>query len=169
MSPMVVRGHLDPEDALRLDRLTRRSVTWEMVARGPGGTGSVLAAPTRHCRIDHAAIMLSPRRFAGLRTALKRGFEAVRTCPSTVARRRLADRHGLDPPVLIARRRLADHQGLDPPALIARAEPAGPEPEVCVPAREECPGVERAGRNAYEDDGGRTVLRPSRLELVADG
>ncbi|TDD41125.1 hypothetical protein E1286_33290 [Nonomuraea terrae] len=159
MSHMVVSDHLDPEDALRLDRLTRRSATWEMVARGPGVTGSVLAALTRHCRVDHAASMLLPHRFAGLRTALKRGFEVVRTCPSTVVRRRLADRHGLDPPV-----------------LIAHAAGAGPEQEVFVPAREECPGVERAGYNPYEDDGGRTVLclsrpadRPGRLELVADG
>ncbi|MGW3009099.1 hypothetical protein ACWC9R_09700 [Streptomyces sp. NPDC001219] len=64
----------------------------------------------RHCVFDHCAVLLFPRTLAaGLRSLERRGLAPLPTVPSTVVRRRLSARHGLDPagcPVHITRLRL---------------------------------------------------------------
>ncbi|MFF8316484.1 methyltransferase [Streptomyces bobili] len=63
----------------------------------PSGTDpAVMAAMRRHCRPAHGALMVFPRTPSGLRAALtRRGYEVTSCLPSTVVRRRFAERHGL--------------------------------------------------------------------------
>jgi len=52
----------------------------------------------RNCVFDHCAVLLFPLTLtAGLRHLEQRGLAPLPTVPSTVVRRRLSERHGLDP------------------------------------------------------------------------
>ncbi|MET8864441.1 hypothetical protein ABZW11_15990 [Nonomuraea sp. NPDC004580] len=146
---------MDLEDERRLDQLIRRLETWAVFAREPGVTASVQAALQRHCRIDHAALLIFPSGLDDLRASLRmRGFEILRTCPSTVVRSRLAERYDLDLPVLIA--------------YAVRAA-GGPALEVFVP--EHGPGIGRVAARERERNEethlALEVIRPD--EIVVRG
>jgi hypothetical protein len=125
---------VDLVDERRLDQLMWRLQTWAVFAREPGVTPSMQAALERHCRIDHAAILLFPSTIDDLRASLRaRGFEILRTCPSTVVRRRLAERYDLDLPIAI---------------VYAVRAAGGPALEVFVP--EPGPGLARVAARERE-------------------
>ncbi|MFJ5927341.1 hypothetical protein ACIQF6_32600 [Kitasatospora sp. NPDC092948] len=74
-----------------------------------GGDAARLTA--QHCTFDHCGLLLFPSTLdAGLRRLEELGLSPLPVVPSTVVRRRLAERHGLDPAdckVHITRLRLA--------------------------------------------------------------
>lgn len=61
-----------------------------------GGDATFLTE--QHCVFDHCAVLLFPRTLAaGLHHLHQRGLAPLPTVPSTVVRRRLSERYGLDP------------------------------------------------------------------------
>ncbi|GGN60534.1 hypothetical protein GCM10012285_58700 [Streptomyces kronopolitis] len=60
--------------------------------------GGATSLTERNCRFDHCAVLLFPQTLdAGLRHLEQCGLAPLPTVPSTVVRRRLSARHGLDP------------------------------------------------------------------------
>lgn len=60
--------------------------------------GAATSLTEQNCVFDHCAVLLFPLTLAaGLRHLEQRGLAPLRTVPSTVVRRRLSERHGLDP------------------------------------------------------------------------
>ncbi|WP_299541147.1 hypothetical protein [uncultured Streptomyces sp.] len=60
--------------------------------------GNAAALTERNCVFDHCAVLLFPSTLAsGLRHLEERGLAPIPTVPSTVVRRRLSERYGLDP------------------------------------------------------------------------
>ncbi|MBF8189597.1 hypothetical protein ITP53_28445 [Nonomuraea sp. K274] len=152
---------MDEEDERRFDLLVRRLVAAkgcrEMFTTQRGVTDSALAALERHCRVDHAAILLFPRRTADLSGVLRsRGFEIVRTCPSTVVRARLAGRYRLDPASL--------------PVQIVHAARDGAAIEVFALPREDRTAIDAvvAGERARDDEShlALQVLRPDEVVIL---
>ncbi|WP_406096034.1 hypothetical protein [Streptomyces sp. NBC_01013] len=61
-----------------------------------GGDATFLTE--QHCTFDHCAVLLFPRTLdAGLHHLEQQGLAPLPTVPSTVVRRRLSERYGLDP------------------------------------------------------------------------
>jgi hypothetical protein len=96
-------GAFSPADAGRLDAAVRDALdaaaTTAPALLGPVRPGGAAAALTdRHCRFDHCGVLLFPRTLAaGLADLRRRGLAPGPVIPSTVVRRRLAHRYGLDP------------------------------------------------------------------------
>lgn len=63
-----------------------------------GPQGGATSLTERNCRFDHCAVLLFPQTLAaGLDHLEQCGLAPLPTVPSTVVRRRLSERHGLDP------------------------------------------------------------------------
>ncbi|MGW0807668.1 hypothetical protein [Nonomuraea sp. NPDC002799] len=128
----LVQAALDPDDEDRLDRRTAELPTLTGLGFMLGGVRSRsphLAAIDRHCRPDHAAVLLFPHAQGDVAAALAvRGFQPMRTAPSTVVRNRLAGRYHLEATALdvtIVHARHADHgAGLEVFVLVNDASPA---------------------------------------------
>ncbi|MFC4033359.1 hypothetical protein ACFO3J_17950 [Streptomyces polygonati] len=98
------------EDAVRDARLaSTASASTSLLAPAAAG-GKAMPLTDENCVFDHCAVLLFPRTLAaGLRELENRGLAPLPTVASTVVRRRLSERYGLDPTecdVHIARLRL---------------------------------------------------------------
>ncbi|MFE7539685.1 hypothetical protein [Streptomyces platensis] len=85
------------DDAIRDARLASTASASTLLAQ-VAADGEAVALTEQHCVFDHCAVLLFPRTLdAGLRHLERRGLAPLPTVPSTVVRRRLSTRHGLDP------------------------------------------------------------------------
>ncbi|MEU8912988.1 MULTISPECIES: hypothetical protein [Streptomyces] len=84
------------DDVIREARLASTASASALLAQVAAG-GEALSLTEQHCVFDHCAVLLFPRTLtAGLRYLERRGLAPLPTVPSTVVRRRLSARHGLD-------------------------------------------------------------------------
>jgi hypothetical protein len=85
------------DDAIRDARHASTASASSLLAPVVAG-GDAAALTERNCVFDHCAVLLFPRTLtAGLRHLEQRGLAPLPTVPSTVVRRRLSERYGLDP------------------------------------------------------------------------
>ncbi len=84
------------DDVVRSARLASAAVASSLLAPVPAGDAAALTE--QHCVFDHCGLLLFPRTLdEGLRGLQQLGLAPSPVVPSTVVRRRLAERHGLDP------------------------------------------------------------------------
>ncbi|MFB6893581.1 hypothetical protein ACFCX4_30170 [Kitasatospora sp. NPDC056327] len=85
------------DEAVRDARLASTAAAATLLAPVEAG-GEATALTERNCLFDHCGVLLFPRTVgAGLRYLERRGLAPLPTVPSTVVRRRLGERYGLDP------------------------------------------------------------------------
>jgi hypothetical protein len=86
------------DHAIRAARLASTTTPGDLLDANPDSAGARAAAVTAtHCVFDHCAVLLFPESLdAGQRDLQRRGLDPLPLLPSTVVRRRLSDRYGLD-------------------------------------------------------------------------
>ncbi|QKW18351.1 hypothetical protein HUT16_04075 [Kitasatospora sp. NA04385] len=85
------------DEVVRSARLAAGAAVPTLLAPVPAG-GDAARLTAQHCTFDHCGLLLFPRTLeSGLRRLEELGLSPMPVVPSTVVRRRLAERYGLDP------------------------------------------------------------------------
>jgi len=86
------------EHAIRAARQASTTMPAELLELSTGRGDAAIAVTDAHCGFDHCAVLLFPRTLdAGLHDLERLGFEPLPLVPSTVVRRRVSERYGLEP------------------------------------------------------------------------